>query len=117
MHKKAPRKRGFSLSMRMNSDRTAASVGPDEAIGADAADGPHHNNRGWRNDDRPLNDDNAAAIGLASAVGTAMPAGAASARGVCGAEARERPGDQNCCCKKVLHVLSHFWPRRGVAGT
>jgi hypothetical protein len=118
-HKKAPHKRGFSQMMLMRLHRAAASIGKDEADGADTADGPNHDDRGRPYHDdggRALDDDNAAAIGLASAIGAAMPAGAASARGIRGAEACERPGDQNCSCEKVLHVLSHLGPQRGVFG-
>ena len=97
------------------SDRAATAIGPDEAVGANAPNGPYHDDRGPCDDDRSRIDDNhAASVGLATTIGTAMPAGAASARGVCGAETREGAGDQNCC-EKVFHVLSHSWAaaRRG----
>ena len=105
--------------MLMRLHRAAASIGPDEAVGAGATDGPnddhgggpHHDNRG-----RPIDDDNAAAIGLAAAIGTAMPAGAAAARGIRRTEAGEGACDQNGCCEKGLHVLSHCGPQRGVFG-
>jgi hypothetical protein len=88
------------------SNRAAASVSPDEAIGADASAG-HHDHRPFDHDGRP--DDDNAAIGLASAIGTAMPAGTASACGVGrAAEACDRTGDQNCC-DKVFHIV-YFLP-------
>ncbi|MBX9650831.1 MAG: hypothetical protein K2X57_27660 [Xanthobacteraceae bacterium] len=105
----------FSHETKLRSDRAAAAIGPDEAVGAAASDGPHHH-RGPHNDDRGrIDHHNAAAIGLAAAIGTAMPAGAASARGIRRAEARERTGDQNCC-EKVFHILSRFLGR-GAAWT
>src|SRR4051794_15861582 len=41
---KAPRERGFRTT-RSCSDRAAASIGPDEAVRADAAGGSHHDDR------------------------------------------------------------------------
>jgi hypothetical protein len=107
---KKPRASGaFRCSMSIRSDRAATSIGKNVAVRANATDGPHHDHRRSRNDDRSrVDNDDAATIGLASAIGTAMPAGAASACGIRGAEACERAGDQNCCCEKVLHVLSRF---------
>jgi hypothetical protein len=100
--------------MRIRSDWPAASIGPDEADGADAADGPDDDHRRpFDNDRRPLDDDNAAAVGLTAAIGTAMPAGAASARGIRRTEACEGACNQNGCCEKGLHVLSHCGPQRG----
>jgi hypothetical protein len=98
---KKPRASGAFVCDADRSDVAAASIGPGEADRADAANGPHNDDRGRPHDDNGT----AATIGLASAIGTAMPAGAASARGIRGAEACERAGDQNCCCEKVLHVL------------
>ncbi len=105
---KKPRASGaFSHEKISCSDRTAASITPGEAVGADAADRPHHDDRRGNDDRSGVDHDNAAAIGLAAAIGSAMPAGAASASGIRGAEACERTGDQNCC-EKVLHVFSRF---------
>jgi hypothetical protein len=83
------------------SERTATSITPAEADGANALaddDGPFdHDSTGGHN--------HRAAIGTASAIGAAMHAGAASALGVGGAKACDGTGNQNCC-EKVFHVLS-----------
>src|SRR5260370_17107977 len=72
------------------SERAAASIAPDGAVGADAGARHHHD----RTHDPGSNHDDAT-IGTASAVGTAMVAEAPSARGVRPAQARERDADHN----------------------
>src|SRR5258707_7681781 len=62
---KKPRRSGAFQEVQMSGlDRTATSVSPDHAIGADARAGPHHDDGSG-----PLNDDDAA-IGLTSAIQT-----------------------------------------------
>jgi len=68
------------------SERTATSIAPREAAGANAA-GPHHDNR--RGHNAGGDHDNTAAIRLAAAIRSAMKARAASTRGVRRAEARK----------------------------
>jgi hypothetical protein len=85
------------------SDRAAASITPDEAIGTDAT-ARHNHDCGTLDHDRRGNHDDAT-IDPATAVGSAMEAGTASTGGVRCTKAGDRAGKQDCC-EKGLHVSS-----------
>jgi hypothetical protein len=93
------------------SNRTAASIAPAEADGADAA-ARHYDDPRPLHYDRGALDDDDLGIGTASAIGAAMEAEAATTGGIRGTKACDRAGNQNQC-EKIFHVISLQERRRG----
>jgi hypothetical protein len=104
-------KRGFAVINRALSKRTAATVAPEEAAGADPL-AAYHDDLGPLDDDRRSLDHNARAlnhddlaIGTAEALAVAMESGTASIGRIRGTKACEGADNQSRC-EKVFHVFS-----------
>lgn len=103
-------KRGFAVINRALSKRTAATLAPEEAAGADAF-AAYHDDLGPFDDDRRSLDHNAGAfnhdhlaIGTAETLAVAVESSAASIGRVRGTKACKGAGNQSRC-KKVFHVF------------